>query len=227
MPPRRAANPRRLTLMPAAVFESRAERVRRLRPDLVHDDDDNSEGGMVAAAVTPSSLRSTPAGVSAVPAASGSPHASRLIFQKTVPYARSDRPVIRNLMRGSVTGAIGSFRRMGAEVTEAELRQDRVARSSTDIAPTLLGAWRTFRAEALGETIPWLPITPAILVAIGSLFRTGGYRSFPNHITAVRDAHIEANRYWDQLLEHTMTWVSRSVLRGIGPALQSCSFAFI
>ena len=30
---------------------------------------------------------------------------------------------------------------------------------------------------------------------------------------------------WDQLLEHTTVWVARSVLRGIGPARQRCSFA--
>ena len=34
---------------------------------------------------------------------------------------------------------------------------------------------------------------------------TGEYRLFPNYVTAVRHAHIEANRYWDQPLEHTRT----------------------
>jgi hypothetical protein len=71
-----------------------------------------------------------------------------------------------------------------------------------------------------------IPITPRSLVHVAALFKAGGYRGFPNYLSAVKALHIEAGHTWDQLLTHTGGWVSRSVLRGIGPARQSCSFKF-
>ena len=38
-------------------------------------------------------------------------------------------------------------------------------------------------------------------------------------------APIESGHDWEQLLEHTSAWVTRSVLRGIVPARPSCTFA--
>jgi len=61
---------------------------------------------------------------------------------------------------------------------------------------------------------------------VGSLFKAAGYRSYPNYVSAMRCEHIEAGYIWDQLLKHTSSWVTRSVLRGIGPARQSCAFQF-
>ena len=40
----------------------------------------------------------------------------------------------------------------------------------------------------------------------------------------MRSKHIENGHEWCQLLQHTSAWVTRSVLRGIGPERQSCSF---
>ena len=45
-------------------------------------------------------------------------------------------------------------------------------------------------------------------------------------MSAIRAAHIEANFDWDQLLAHIGKRVTRSVLRGIGPARQSDGFRF-
>ena len=73
--------------------------------------------------------------------------------------------------------------------------------------------------------VPVLPIAPRSQVIIGSIFKRGGYRSFANHVSAVKAPHIEAHHDWDQLLTHTAMWATRSVMRGIGPAHQSCSFA--
>ncbi len=71
-----------------------------------------------------------------------------------------------------------------------------------------------------------IPVTPRTLVHVASLFKSGGYRGFPNYLSAVKAMHIEDGHEWDQLLTHTGGWVTRSVLRGIGPARQSCSFWF-
>ena len=66
-----------------------------------------------------------------------------------------------------------------------------------------------------------------ILQAVGALFKSGGYRSFANYLSAAKAMHIEAGHEWTQLLAHTATWVTRSVLCGIGPSRQSCSFLFV
>ena len=70
------------------------------------------------------------------------------------------------------------------------------------------------------------PVTIRSLVLTGALFKKGGYRSNSNYLSAIKAAHIEAGYDWTQLLAHTDGWVARSVVRGIGPARQSCSFAF-
>ena len=94
---------------------------------------------------------------------------------------------------------------------------------------TLVNTWEFFHEQAFAHEmpmIPLLPITVRILVMVGSLFKAAGYRSYPNYVSAVRSAHIEAGHDWHQLLQHTSAWVTRSVLRGIGPARQSCAFSF-
>ncbi len=83
-----------------------------------------------------------------------------------------------------------------------------------------------FAFAASEHSVPLLPITPHTLVHVASLFKVGGYRGFPNYMSAVKALHIESGHVWDQLLTHTGAWVTRSVLRGIGPARQSCSFRF-
>ena len=122
--------------------------------------------------------------------------------------------------------AIASLRQEGAEALVADLRRDKVAKSSRATVCSLWRTWQYFHAEAFGDTVDVLPITPETLVMIGAIFKRGDYRSFPNYATVVKNAHVEANYPWDQLLEHTRAWVTRSVLRGIGPCRQSCSFIY-
>ncbi len=74
--------------------------------------------------------------------------------------------------------------------------------------------------------VPLYPVTPCTLVHIVALFKSRGYRAFPNYLSAATTAHIEAGFEWSQLLSHTGAWVTRIVLRGIGPARQSCSFQY-
>ena len=45
-------------------------------------------------------------------------------------------------------------------------------------------------------------------------------------MTDMKALHVEADHPWSALFCHTVTWVTRSVERGIGPARQSCSFEF-
>ena len=43
---------------------------------------------------------------------------------------------------------------------------------------------------------PVIPLTPRSLVATGSLFKKGGYRSFANYISAMKGRHIEEGFLW-------------------------------
>ena len=138
-------------------------------------------------------------------------------------------PVVRNVRRGSAAEALQVFRELGAGALVEELLADRIAKSGVASAASLLNTWRHFHVTVFAAEqpeVPVFPVTPRGMVILGSLFKRGGYRSFANYVSAVRAAHIEANHEWGQLLQHTATWVARSVLRGIGPARQSCSFHF-
>ena len=220
------ANPKHLKLLPASVFETMEQKRRRLRPDLYPDDFNNGGDGVPAKASTPSPPGSAPHGATAEPAAMGKSSSRCLVLTPNVPKARSDEPVCRNLRRGSASGAIDSFRRLGAAALEAELRKDRVANSNVGPAASLAATWTTFHIEAFGDDVPMLPLTVDIIVGMGSLFKSGGYRSFPNYLSDAYAAHVEAGHDWSLLLAHTRTWVTRSVMRGIGAARQSCSFIF-
>ena len=138
---------------------------------------------------------------------------------------RSDAPVVRNLRRGSAAEAVASLHRLGAAALEADLRQGKVAKTSAAPATSVWKTWQGYHYDVFGDELDPLPITPQKLVSVGSLFKAGGYRSFANYATGAKNAHIEAGHHWCQLLEHTRAWVTRSVLRGIGPSRQSCRAA--
>ena len=154
------------------------------------------------------------------------PRASSLKAIVHAPCTRSDVPVVRNLRRGSAADAVASLHRLGAAALEADLHKDKVAKTSVAPAESVWKTWQGFHRDVFGSTEDALPITPQKLVSVGSMFKAGGYRSFPNYATGAKNAHIEAKHHWCQLLEHTRAWVTRSVSRGIGPSRQSCCWSF-
>ena len=204
MPPRRSACRKSLPILVGNPYESIESRLKRLRPD----DTQNAS----AAPTT----RGTPVPRASPPAKAAIP-------------TRSDAPVVRHLRRGAVADAAAAVASIGMTALVAALVSDRVARSGIGSSASLLKTWTSFHAlafENAGAWVPLLPITAVILQAVGALFKSGGYRSFANYLSAAKAMHIEAGYEWTQLLAHTATWVTRSVLRGIGPSRQSCSFLF-
>ena len=146
---------------------------------------------------------------------------------------RADAPVVRNLRRGITADALAALRDAGVTALVDDLLKDRYAQSAEASNASLLKTWAHFHAEAFRRSPndatcsePMLPLTVRSLVIIGALFKAGGYRSYPNYVSIIKSAHIEEGHDWSHLLQHTSAWVTRSVLRGIGPARQSCSFAF-
>jgi hypothetical protein len=208
MPPR-SAHRRGLPLSLSASSESIEDRIKRLRP--------NPSGIEPGAAEAPQSTQ----GVSTSVSASSSGNA--------VSYLRSDAPVVRNVRRGSAVGALDALADFGVQTLVEELVQDRSARSSSAAVASWLHTWERFHGAAFSQTSPAVPLVPVTvrgIVAVASLFKRGGYRSFANYATAIKSAHVGAGYEWDQLLSHTMTWCTRSVMRGVGPARQSQPFWF-
>ena len=108
-----------------------------------------------------------------------------------------------------------------------DLLRDRIAKSGVASAASCINTWQYFRKLAFAADspmVPVYPVTPRSLVLVGALSKKGGYRKFPNYLSAAKAAYIEERFEWGQLLAHTAGWGTRSVLRGIGPARQSCSF---
>jgi hypothetical protein len=205
MPPRRSSCRKSLPLLVGDPYESIESRLKRLRPD-----DTQIPSAVPATCGTSVPRASTPA-KAAIP-------------------SRSDAPVVRNLRRGTVADAAAAVASIGMTVLVAALVADRVAPSGIGSSASLLKTWTSFHTLAFadaGVSVPLLPITAVILQAVGALFKSGGYRSFANYLSAAKAMHIEAGYEWTQLLAHTATWVTRSVLRGIGPSRQSCSFHFV
>lgn len=214
MPPRRPAYLRNAPLTFASTAESIESRVKRLRPsNICNGSTPNAE----ARVGTQSGVASSSAGVQAL-ATEG---------------LRGDVPVVRGVKRGSFSeaaaAAAAALALRGAEPILEDLLTDRNARSSVAAKASWVNTWRRFHGLAFANAsppVPLLPMTPMSLVHVAALFKAGGYRGFPNYLSAVKALHIEDGFEWGQLLSHTGAWVTRSVLRGIGPARQSCSFLF-
>ena len=140
---------------------------------------------------------------------------------------RHDVPTVRYSRRGTTAEALHSLRSNGAKTLVAALVKDRYSTGATLSNLSLLRTWRLFHHEAFSHEsppLPVLPITVRKLVMIGALFKVGGYRSYTNYASIIRSQHLEEGHLWCPLLAHTSGWVTRSVLRGIGPERQSCAF---
>ena len=140
---------------------------------------------------------------------------------------RPDHATVRNLRRGGKQTAM----EMGAGPVGVasiihDLRHDRDAASAKGSKASLLSTWHEFHAaarESVGAILTALPIplTPVGIEHVAAYFKVGGYRSYPNYLSAIRLVHIEAGHPWTEQLDVVSRWTTRSVLRGIGPARQS------
>ena len=142
---------------------------------------------------------------------------------------RHDTTTVRHLRRGTTADALAALQASGVTALVESLVADRYSATGAASIKSLVRTWAHFHNEAFGHydtPPPVLPITVQALVVIGSLFKAGGYRSYANYVSAIKAEHIEAGHPWDEIIAHTSSWVTRSVLRGIGPARQSCGFNF-
>ena len=104
-----------------------------------------------------------------------------------------------------------------------ELQRDFTAASAAGNNLSLVKTWYAFHADWYGAESEPLPVTVDSLMAVSSLFKRSGYRSFPNYLSAIKAQHILRKFTWTQILDLVGRWCTKSVLRGIGPARQSAA----
>ena len=213
MAPKRSVMSKHLRGQHSSVTESTDARWRRLRPDLYWEPE-------VEAVATPVPKASR--GTRARPPQSAADPVHPPFAQR-----RLDEPVIRFTRRGTTTDALAALKVQGVTALVDVLYEGRYSKSATASNLSLLKTWQHFHDQAFAHEhplVPYLPLTARILVIIGALFKAGGYRSYPNYVAIVKSRHIDAGHEWSHMLQHTSSWITRSVLRGIGPERQSCCF---
>ena len=135
---------------------------------------------------------------------------------------RKDAPAINYSRRASKELALSAASSKEAkEAAMGELESDVLANSAKDSRRTLLKTWEEFHYSWFGESCEMLPLTLHKIRCVGAMFKKGGYRSFKNYLSAVKDLHIMTGHPWTIQLDRSSRNVSRSVLRGIGPARQA------
>ena len=201
-----------------SVRESAASRWKRLAPSWCQDE-------------------STPADITATsPAAStiqqptrGSRSKAQASAAGASSYAlqRPDEKIVRHVRRGTAIEAMAALETKGVKALVAALVKDRYSAGATLSNASLVRTWHMFHHQAFAHVIPPLPVLPITvrkLVIIAAMFKVGGYRSYTNYVSVMRSHHLEDGHLWCPLLAHTSGWVTRAVLRGIGPERQSCAF---
>jgi hypothetical protein len=146
--------------------------------------------------------------------------------QRAAPYQRSDVPTVRNIRRGGVQVAEAAAVASGHHSLVQDLHRDRHAASGRTSVNSHRNTWARFHSLAFSSlrpphTLEVLPLSSRKIIAVGALFKAGDFRSFANYLSSMKTEHLDAGHDWSPLLDHVCRWVTRSVLRGIGPARQS------
>ena len=135
---------------------------------------------------------------------------------------RKDAPSINYSRRASKDLALQAASSLGSKKEALDmLNEDVSANSSKDAIASTVKTWEEFHAAWFGVTVPVLPLTIDKMQAVSSMFKKGRYRSYKNYMSAIKDQHIGAGFVWDQGLDRASRKITRSVLRGIGPAKQA------
>ena len=105
----------------------------------------------------------------------------------------------------------------------AILETDMLANSSRSSTEMKLKLYREFHEAWFGEGVPWLPVTPSAVVAIGAMLKHGNYSSGANYISAARVHSRDLGHAEHPLLAHTVRKVVISIERGVGQQKQTKS----
>lgn len=134
---------------------------------------------------------------------------------------RSDHPVIKQRRRG----CLDLKALVLDEAAKADIMRmyvcDKFAASTEASRASHLETWIRFLHAWHGAPVNVVPVEVADIAAVGALMKEGGYRSFTQYITRVRDLHIKHGFEWTAQHVLEANQGIRSVTRGQGPPRQS------
>ena len=138
--------------------------------------------------------------------------------------SRADTPVTL-FSRGAQKWTGGKIPEEEKRAALDNLMTDMEAATSKGPNASLLKTWQPVHASWFGaDGEPAFPLTVEKLRAVGAVFKSKGYRSFPNYMSKAKQHHIRLTGSWPVLLEQESRQVKRSVRRGLGPSRQSEPF---
>ena len=105
-----------------------------------------------------------------------------------------------------------------------DFKRDYHAASSRKPRDALLATWFKFHEKWFGPSVPPLPVTEHSLECVSCLFKHGGYKSFKNYVSRIKEVHVESGFIWGQNLQFASKRCVRSVLRGLGGPSRSEAF---
>ena len=141
---------------------------------------------------------------------------------------RQDMPIIRKREFGAISLAMEAARTVKSrQQALLELEKDMYARTSAGPREALLATWEKFHTLWYGDAVPVLPLTEDKLVHVTALFKAGGYKSYKNYLSRLKDAHVMMGYPWTDLLQRVAQKCSRSALRGLAGPSRSEPFDLI
>ena len=105
------------------------------------------------------------------------------------------------------------------DILSADLDSDMITRGTAIARASCRRTWSTLHWRWFGASCLVLPLTPPKICAMAAQMKASGYRSFPNFLGAMKDAHVESH-LWTDDLERCRKRCVASTQRGIGPARQ-------
>ena len=141
---------------------------------------------------------------------------------------RHDMPVVRKRELGASSLAVEAARSVRSRHQAVmDLERDMYAKTSSGPREALLATWEKFHCLWYGEDLPVIPLTEEKLVHVTSLFKAGGYKSYKNYLSRIKDAHVMAGYPWTDILQRVAQKCSRSALRGLAGPIRSDAFELL
>ena len=141
--------------------------------------------------------------------------------------ARSDMQDVRNIRRASPKEAWDlSATSEGRDAMLSEFDRDIYSAGAQSVRDAQLNTWEAIHSRWAPD-LPVLPLTWGKIRNVGAHMKRAGYRSWGNYASRIKDSHVDAGHPWTLQLEVAMRRAKRSVLRGIGPAMQAISLCLL
>ena len=141
---------------------------------------------------------------------------------------RPDMPVLRSdiELRANHARINYDFLEDPSRVEEAmaNFRKDVYAQTSRRPRDALLLTWSKFHRKWYGDDSSPVPVTEESLERVSCLFKIGGYKSFKNYLSRIKEHHVDSGFVWTQSLQNVSRRCTRSVLRGLGGPTRSEAF---